>query len=264
MIAPPPDESLGIPPAAAVASNASLFLPEQYRQQARNLTLDTNRDDGTYWSPWRLAQNRRWQHHVYAWAAELIRRHGLASVLDVGCGPCVKLIDHIAPLVRDIVGIDQPSALAAARACGAAFELQRVDLEYPRLAGGRTFDLIICADVIEHLADPDPAIDLIRGLTDSRTLVLISTPERPRERGRDCMASNKPEHVREWSREEFAAFLSSRGLRPVAHRLLPKDDAPREPLRPEERRWRMRERPTSPLCCQAWVCRAAPPVRGAA
>lgn len=243
--------------ARAVASNASLFLPENYRQQPANLTLDVNRTEGTYWAPWRLADNRKWQYHVYAWAAQLIRQRGLTSVLDVGCGPCVKLIDHILPLTNDIVGIDQSSALAAARSCGATFTLREVDLENPTLTPDRAFDLIICSDVIEHLGDPDPAIDLIRSFAGPNTIVLISTPERRRERGRDCTASNKPEHVREWSREEFARFLASRGLRAFAHRLLPKDNAPREPLKEHELQWRTSSRPTSPLCCQAWAARVA-------
>ncbi|MCC6427928.1 MAG: class I SAM-dependent methyltransferase [Phycisphaerales bacterium] len=249
------------PPAASplrVATNVSLFLPEQYRQQTANLTLDVNRTEGTYWAPWRLADNRKWQHHVYAWAAQLVRERGLRSVLDVGCGPCVKLIEHLAPVAAEVVGIDQPSALAAARKCGATFELREVDLERPTIIPDRTFDLVLCADVIEHLADPDPALDLIRKFAGSDTIVMISTPERLRERGRDCMASNKPEHVREWSRDEFRRFLESRGMRPIAHRLLPKDDAPREPLREQERQWRLNQRTTSPLCCQAWACRIEP------
>lgn len=238
-----------------IASNASLCLPEEYKQQSATLTHDANRTDGTYWAKWRLADNRKWQHHVYAWAAELVRERRLSSVLDVGCGPCMKLIRHLAPLIDDITGLDQSSALAAARSAGASFALREVDLENPSIHLGKTFDLIICADVIEHLGDPDPALELIRSAAGTHTLVLISTPERPRERGRECMAATKPEHVREWSREEFGRFLGSRGFEHVAHRLLPKDDAERAPLREQELEWRLGKRPTSPLCCQAWLCR---------
>jgi len=243
------------PARAPIASNERLFLPRTYRQQDVARTHDASRNDGPYWAPWRLADNRKWQQHVYAWAAELIRSNGLRSVLDVGCGPCVKLISQIAPLCQDVTGIDQPSALAAARDMGAKFRLCEVDLESPRFEPGRTYDLILCADVIEHLGDPDPALALIRRCAHADTLVVISTPERSRERGRDCMASPKPEHVREWTREEFALLLVDRGFSPLLHRLVPKDDADRAPHRQAERDFRLRKRATSPWCCQAWVCR---------
>ncbi len=245
-------------PQTTVASNRSLCLPEGYRQQPGNLTLDVNRAGaGSYWAAWRLADNRKWQFHVYQWAADLVRKHGLTSVVDVGCGPCVKLINLVRPVCEDIEGLDQPPALAAARTMGADFPLTPVDLEHPEHEPTRTFDLIVCADVIEHLADPDPALDLIRTLAHEGSLVLISTPERDRERGRDCMASTKPEHVREWTRDEFERFLRSRGFTPVLHRLLPKDDADPAPLRDGEKQFRLRRAPTSPLCCQAWVCRVS-------
>jgi 2-polyprenyl-3-methyl-5-hydroxy-6-metoxy-1,4-benzoquinol methylase len=244
---------------ARVASNESLCLPPDYRQQVANFSIDTNRDQGSYWAPWRLADNAKWQHHVYQWAADLIRTHNLTSVLDVGCGPCVKLLKFITPLTSDITGLDQPSALAAARKQGATFNLLPLDLENPSSELNRTYDLIICADVIEHLADPDPAIELFRRYSHAGTRLLISTPERSRERGRTCMASNKPEHVREWTREEFERFLRSRSLTPRLHRILPKDAQDREPLRQAELDYRLGRAPTSPLCCQAWVCSIDPP-----
>ena len=243
------------PAPPAVASNATLFLPEAYRQQPAALTHDSARDADSYWAPWRLADNGKWQHHVYQWAADLIRQHHLRSVLDVGCGPCVKLVRLIHPVCPDIVGIDQLSALAAARRQGVGFDLREVDLERPTIDLARAFDLILCADVIEHLADPDPMVALIRRAAHAGTLVVISTPERARERGRACMASTKPEHVREWTREEFDRFLRSRGLTPVLHRLVPKGDADRATAREAERDYRLHRRDTSPLCCQAWVCR---------
>ena len=243
---------------ARIAPNHHIFLPPGYRQQPAALTHDSAREDDSYWAPWRLADNGKWQHHVYAWAADLIRASGLRSVLDVGCGPCVKLSRHIAPLCADIVGLDQPSALRAARDTGAAFDLREADLEHANVELGRPFDLILCADVIEHLGDPDPALELIRRCAHEDTRIVISTPERARERGRDCMASPKPEHVREWTREEFALLLADRGFIPTGHRLLPKDAAERAPLREAERDFRLHRRPTSPLCCQAWVCRIAP------
>lgn len=230
-------------------------LPAGYRQQTRNLTLDTNRDDESYWSPWRIGESGRWQHHVYAWAARLGSRHSLDSVLDVGCGVCTKLQRHLVPAFRSVEGMDQSSALAVARRRGVGVALTAVDLENPPPMSDKTFDLIVCADVVEHLVDPDPMMRLIRECSHTGSLVLISTPERDRERGRDCRSSDKPEHVREWSRPEFRRFLTSRGLVPISSALMPKDDAERAAGREMEVSFRLGQASRSPWCCQAWLCR---------
>jgi SAM-dependent methyltransferase len=235
----------------------ALALPRGYRQQPGNFTLDANRDNGSYWADWRLAESGRHQFHVYRWAARLIRREGFRSVLDVGCGPCTKLQQHIVPVCRDVEGIDQPSALAAARKRGVTVKLTPVDLEAPALTPARTFDLIICADVLEHLVDPGPALRLIRSFAHGRSLVLLSTPERHRQRGRRCMASAKPEHVREWSRPEFSEFTRSRGLIPVFTNLFPGDDSPVTLHRAHEARFRAGREETSPMSCLAVLCRLA-------
>jgi SAM-dependent methyltransferase len=245
--------------AARTAPSAeSMRLKAGYRQRAANLTLDTNRDNGSYWAPWRVADSAKWQYHVYRWAAELVAGRGLRSVLDVGCGVCTKLNQHLMPVCRDVEAMDQKSALEAARrlyfADGRGPAMSEVDLENPAVVPARTFDLILCADVLEHLVDPDPAMAMIRGFADPSTLILLSTPERDRERGRACMGSDKPEHVREWNRAEFAAFVKSRGLWIVASRLLPTDDAPLRAHWDQEARWRLRQEEKSRMACQAVLC----------
>lgn len=230
-------------------------LPPGYRQQTRNLTLDTNRDDESYWSPWRIGESGKWQHHVYSWAARLGSDHALDSVLDVGCGVCTKLQRHLVPAFRTVEGMDQGSALSVARRRGVGVTLTDVDLENPPSRQNKKFDLIVCADVVEHLVDPDPMLQLIRECSHADTLVLISTPERDRERGRECRSSDKPEHVREWNRSEFRRFLVSRGFRPLSSVLMPKDDAERAAGRELEVSFRLGQAARSPWCCQAWLCR---------
>jgi len=193
--------------------------------------------------------------HVYRWAAKLIRREGIRSVLDVGCGPCTKLQHHIVPVCPDVEGIDQPSALEAARKRGVKLKLTPVDLEHPTVTPWRTFDLIICADVLEHLADPGPALKLIRSLAHGRSLVLLSTPERNRRRGRSAKPVARPEHVREWSRPEFSEFTRARGLIPVFTNLFPRDDSPVTLHRAHEARFRTGREETSPMSCLTVLCR---------
>ena len=75
--------------------------------------------------------------------------------------------------------------------------------------------------MIEHLVDPDKLLIAIHTATGPESLILISTPERDRLRGKDCLSSPKAAHVREWNFAEFAAYLKSRGLTILEHRLVP-------------------------------------------
>lgn len=231
------------------------FLPQGYREQTRNLSLDAHRDNGQYWAPWRLADSARFQVHVYRWAAALIREHALRSVLDVGCGVGTKLGQHIAPVAPDIHAMDQASALSHVHTRCPSAKTHLVDLEESRTRLGRTFDLILNADVIEHLVNPDPMVDLIRAHASPETLVLFSTPERRRLRGRACNESAKPEHVREWSMDEFRRFLHSRGFTALRSRLFPQDDADPAAYRQEEIDFRLGRADRSRLCCHAVLCR---------
>lgn len=235
-------------------------LPRGYRQQERALTHDSvaSEADTAYWNDERISASGKWQKHVYLWAAELIAQRGLRSALDLGCGPATKLANHIAPVCADIEGADQASAIQVCRRLGRPGRFRVVDLESPEQEAWRSFDLVLCSDVIEHLLDPDHALRLMRRLCHQRSLVLISTPDRDRLRGRGCMESPKPEHVREWTQGEFTDFLVSRGWEVVECRMLPGDDAPMTECLAADALWRAGKTPTSPLRCTTVLCRPAP------
>ncbi|MCB9845773.1 MAG: class I SAM-dependent methyltransferase [Phycisphaeraceae bacterium] len=242
-VGPPPPESLSLPP--------------EYKQQRRNLTLDPNRQQEAYWSDWRVAESARYQRHVYLWGARLIRRKGLKRVLDVGCGVATKLEQLIVPTGASVVGLDQASAIRVCRDLGRSGEFHEVDLERPEIDPVPSFDLVICADVLEHLLDPRPAIALIREAMGPTSLALLSTPDRNRRRGRNCLASEKPEHVREWSRQEFCRFVAKCGLRARSSRLMPQDDASTRSALKGEVRYRLGLAERSPLACHALLCSPA-------
>ena len=175
----------------------------------------------TYWTPERVALSAGYQYDVYKFAADLMRGPGVASVLDVGSGPPLKLKSLLPakPLALHLVDQAQSARLAARLLPAATFtaaDLETVDLDL-----GRRFDLVICADVIEHLLDPDPCLRFIRRHLSRAGVLLISTPERDILRGRECRSSPHPMHVREWNRAEFASFLQSRDWRVISHRNLP-------------------------------------------
>jgi hypothetical protein len=76
---------------------------------------------------------------------------------------------------------------------------------------------VICADVIEHLGDPDALIGYLTRRVSGGGRILISTPERNRLRGSNCRICPNPAHVREWSFAELASYLQSRGLQVHEH-----------------------------------------------
>lgn len=83
---------------------------------------------------------------------------------------------------------------------GASFE----EVELPKA------DLVVCADVIEHVADPDALMRFIARVAKDR--VVISTPDRDlvyagRTRYRFGPPAN-PAHVREWNMDEFNRYVA--------------------------------------------------------
>jgi len=72
--------------------------------------------------------------------------------------------------------------------------------------------LLICADVIDHILDPDRLLDYIDTVPAER--IILSTPDRSlmyghRQRGWWGPPHN-PWHIREWSFSEFAGYVSAR------------------------------------------------------
>ncbi len=192
------------------------FLPDGYVANTRLATVE--HEFGEYWHPARRAKAMDYQYDVYDTARELADRHSIVSVADFGCGIGAKLdhfFGHLHPTAFDqaTVGAFVAEHYPRLRFCS-------IDLAGPTTPSER-FELTICADVLEHLHDPDPAMELIRQTT-SRFAV-ISTPERELTRGSGCMACTKREHVREWSEPEFRKYVESRGFRIVEHRLVPKE-----------------------------------------
>ena len=95
-----------------------------------------------------------------------------------------------------------------------------VDLETIDLDLDTKFDIVLCADVVEHLADPNPCIEFIKTHMKPDGVALISTPERERLYGKHQLKSGHPCHVREWNYREFSAYLTSREFTIKQHVIL--------------------------------------------
>lgn len=104
------------------------------------------------------------------WVAPAGRR-----ALDLGCGA-----GAFGPTLRDmgfsdLVGVEiQSEAAARARDTYDVVLDMPIEEALPRIAG--TFDLIICADVLEHLMDPWSVADSLRDLAHPDTVLAVSIP----------------------------------------------------------------------------------------
>jgi hypothetical protein len=139
------------------------------------------------------------QRNVYQFAASI---PDVQSVIDWGTGSGAKLVELFAD--RQTIGVDVAEKVAAARA------------RFPKhnwrvLPSEIDCDLLIVADVIEHLADP---IELIKVIDAGRWRhCVISTPERDLARSvNDLGPPKNPRHVREWNTGEFVRFIRKQQL----------------------------------------------------
>lgn len=197
-----------------------LFLPWGY---ARNPQASSDSEGSPYWEEPSM-NNVLFQEPVYRWAARLLRRSADRRVIDVGTGSGVKLRKIVAPVAKVAIGMDQGSGIEIARSEGDAIEWIEGDLgsdaPWAQLVN-RQFDLVICADVVEHVEDPVDLLRRLHGLIESGGRLLISTPDRlwfdtPSFHG----PPSNPRHVREWTSEEFELLLESAGFRVLKQRRL--------------------------------------------
>jgi len=178
--------------------------------------------DSSYWdSGRRIAHSRRYQWHVYKWAQDLVRAASVGRVLDIGCGPAAKLNRLIVPHVEQVIGVDQAQAVDYCRRAYASGSYAIDDLEAPAQELEWVPQLVICADVVEHLRDPDPLLQYLRSAGDADTSYLFSTPDRDRLRGTNAMGSPNPSHIREWAAHEFARYLQESGYEVLEERFYP-------------------------------------------
>ncbi|MEN0019683.1 MAG: methyltransferase domain-containing protein [Planctomycetota bacterium] len=180
---------------------------------------------GDYWDEGRVGMSGIYQWHIYHAASEVAKEHRLTTLGDFGCGVGTKLTEFFGEMAAagGVHGFDQPTVAAYLAEHHPAIKFRPLDLEKPAgtLADDERFDLTICADVIEHLLDPDPAMDLLWKHTGR--FCVLSTPERDYTRGFDAMKATKLEHVREWNQAEFRDYVESRGFKIVRHDLVPKE-----------------------------------------
>lgn len=146
-------------------------------------------------------------------AAMLLAQTNPGSILDAGCGEGIAMRRLLAQHAARVVGLDGSvgalqiaSRLNPRRGFVAGF---LPDLPFP----SRSFDLVVCMEVLEHLDDPEAGLaELCR--VSHRTL-LLSVPNEPFFRsanflrGKNVQAwGNDSGHVNHWSSQAFIRFVS--------------------------------------------------------
>jgi 2-polyprenyl-3-methyl-5-hydroxy-6-metoxy-1,4-benzoquinol methylase len=195
------------------------FIKPDYRPNLAQNSYDTQADE-SYWNADRLRMAARFQYDVYETVIRLARARRATTLLDVGSGPPQKLKQLLAPGKLRVHLVDQPSVRPHALRLLPEARFTPCDLESADLDLGEFYDLIVCADVIEHLVYPDACLRFIHRHLATQGLLVISTPERDVLRGTRCTNSPHPMHVREWNMVEFRRYLESRALAVLEHRLV--------------------------------------------
>jgi len=179
------------------------FIKEGYRINENPSFYNDSLEDSEYY-----------QLEVYEYIATLFRQHTISSVLDIGCGLATKLRDYVLPHCSNITGIDSEYAILKCRELYNFGSWHIADLGNSDYTLPGSYDLIICADVIEHLKDPDNLLRIIKSGAHPEGLIVLSTPERDLRRGINCTGPPQNNaHVREWNEKEFRAYLSDRGFK---------------------------------------------------
>lgn len=153
---------------------------------------------------------------------------GLAA-LDIGCGAGLQA-EPLARMGAAVTAIDAaPENIAAAKAHAAA---QTLTIDYRCVSledlaeDGRTFDLITCLEVIEHVAGRDSFLAALSKLLSPGGLAIFSTPNRTPASwavliaGAEIITRTIPRGAHDWQRfmqpAELEEALAHAGLRIIA------------------------------------------------
>jgi SAM-dependent methyltransferase len=151
----------------------------------------------------------------YGRLREIVEPLGARSLLDAGCGEG-EALDRLSDLLPDrVAAVDvSPAALEFAAARLPGIEAAVASLYELPFADG-SFDLVLCLEVLEHLADPEAALAELARVSAGH--VVVSVPHEPWFRIGSLMRGkyvsslgNHPEHVNRWGPASLGELLGRR------------------------------------------------------
>lgn len=138
------------------------------------------------------------------------------SVLDVGCG-CGDMLASL-PDKYDRMGVDvSEEGIALAREGHPGIDFRVMDIEKETI--DRRFDTVLALDVLEHLADPEKAIEKVTGAAKERGRLIVSVPNNHGPAGMlavPVMNRLDATHINTLKRERWKALLRKHGWNTVA------------------------------------------------
>lgn len=195
---------------------SNYFIKPEYKV---SIPADYHNLKNKFWTQHRIEFSKYYQWHAYKYASKLLRKNSkLRTVIDIGCGTCSKLDTLIVPFCASVTGIDVFRDKKTLK-CSDKIDYLCVDVENDEL--NAKYDFILCIDVIEHVIDPDKLLRFIKNVAHSESLIIFSTPERDALRGQNCYKSDKPDHIREWNKNEFYNYISHSGFIVIEHFIAP-------------------------------------------
>ncbi len=151
--------------------------------------------------------------------AQAVRMVGLAdpsSILELGCGEGYVLEAlHSGGVRAELHGVElDGKAVAKAQArLGTHADVQKQDAR-KLAADGRSFDMVMMLEVLEHIPEPEQMLPIIESL--SNEWLLLSVPWEPVfcalnfMRGKNLRRwGNDEDHVNHWTRRGFAQFIGA-------------------------------------------------------
>ena len=156
-------------------------------------------------------EERQYQLHTYKVAEEIAKNMVNPTAIDFGCGFAKKLVEIVEPLCRSVVGVDKKQIIDD---CKRAYPESKTkwgvaDLENSIENCGK-FDLVICADVLEHLSHPEALVHTIANHLNNDGYAVISTPD---VRTIAPGIKMNPEHKQFWDESQFVCLLEGGGLK---------------------------------------------------
>jgi SAM-dependent methyltransferase len=149
---------------------------------------------------------------------ELVKRTGATDAHEVGCGEG-ELARRLAASGLRVRGTDASAEVieeARRRAEVAGVEVEFRPAPVEELDPARdAAELVVCCEVMEHLADPEAALATVASL--ATPWAIVSVPREPLWRALNMARlkylgalGNTPGHLNHWSRRTFVGFLERR------------------------------------------------------
>ena len=155
---------------------------------------------------------RKHLERFYGRLLEMIGETECESLLDAGCGEGFVL-NAVAEAYPDmkLTGIDtSEQAIEYAKEHFGEKARFRPGSVYKLPFSDKSFDTVLCSEVLEHVDDPNRAVGELKRA--ARKYVVISVPHEPyfqwlNNMGKLIRVTGDPEHVNFWTSKTFPAFI---------------------------------------------------------